>query len=317
MKKGTKTMLGMTWMSYMGSVYGCLKQSGMWDDAVHNLIGQTGIGFQFIISDKLCASGPTVYNWIEEHFKMMDRIGVYSQHEMFYKSDAPNTFKTAQKEGVKKIRKSIDDGKPVIVWGPSPVPEFGIIWGYDDEDKVFYVEDCLPTDPAPLMYDNLGESNVPIFYVQYLIKKVNYDKNETIRKSLKYAVDCWNSKVPVYPGYAIGKMAYDFLITGLQKDVVDGFGLSYSINVYDDLKENVRKYFDDIRNIDTFSFINDVYEEYLQLTKVFHKAVLLVPFAGPGGENNYPKANLKELVSLMEQAKTIEDKIMGVIAEKL
>ena len=52
MKKGTKTMLGMTWMSYMGSAYGCLKQAGMWDDELHNLIGQTGMGFHFIISEK-------------------------------------------------------------------------------------------------------------------------------------------------------------------------------------------------------------------------------------------------------------------------
>ncbi|HOO33608.1 MAG TPA: hypothetical protein PK466_12595 [Thermotogota bacterium] len=317
MKKGKKTMLGMTWMSYMGSVYGCLKQAGMWDDTLHNLIGQTGMGFHFIISDKLCASGPTVYNWTEEHFRMLDRVGIYSEQEMFYKSSAANTFKAAQKIGAQKIQASIDAGKPVIVWGPTPIPEFGIIWGYDTDDRVFFVEDCMPAEPDPLMYDNLGISDVPIFYLQFPVEKVSYDKLKTIRKSLVYAVDCWTSKVPVYPGYAIGKMAYDFLINGLQQDVIDEFGLSYSINVYDDLKENVRKYFDDIRKMADFDLINPIYDDYVRLTEIFHKAVQLVPFSSPGGEYNYPKENFRELVGLMTQAKELEDRIMTAISEKL
>jgi hypothetical protein len=248
---------------------------------------------------------------------MLDRIGVYSEHEMFFKSHASNTFEVAQKRGIKKIEKSIDDGKPVVVWGPTPIPEFGIIWGYDSEDRVFHVEDCMPSEPDPLMYDNLGLSDVPIFYIQYPIEKVDYDKIETIKKSLIYGLDCWNSTVPVSPGYAIGKMAYDFLINGLQQEEIDGFGLSYSINVYDDLKENVKKYFDDIKKMEAFSFINDIYDDYVKLTEIFHKAVQFTPFSGPNGEYNYPKNTFKELVNLMSKARDLEDKIMRIIAEKV
>ena len=71
--------MGMSWTTYIGSVHGVLKGAGLWDDSVEMLMGMTGMAFHFIVHRQTCPSSVTVYDWMSEHFAMMDRIGVYSE----------------------------------------------------------------------------------------------------------------------------------------------------------------------------------------------------------------------------------------------
>ncbi len=317
MKKGEKVSLGMTWMSYLGSIHGALKAAGMWDGEVHELMGLTGMGFHFITNRTLDASGPTVYNWLEEHFEMLDRIGVYSEQILVFKKEDVNTFDIAKKNNIKRIVTSLDNGIPVVTWGVTPIPEFGIISGYDDKERIFFVEDCMPEEPDPLMYDNLGLCNVPILYLNYLVEKGPYDYDQSVRSSLRFGINHWNSRYPTETDYETGKRAYDLIIRGLEAGRFDPFGLSYLMNVYADLKENMRRFFSDLAERKGFEFIKTVTDDYAELSDLFQSTAKLLPFSGPGGEHHIDSAAIQEIMKKMKAAKQLEDGIMGRIAEAL
>src|SRR6056297_828184 len=317
MKKGEKTMLGMTWMSYLGSAYGCLKQSNLWNGEMDELFGLTGMGYHFIMHERLCPSGPTVYDWLEEHFDMMDRIGVYTRQEFVFKSAATNTFDLARKSAVSIIEQSIEKGNPVITWGPTHIAEFGIIYGFDPEDKVFFVEDCMPEDPDPLLYDNLGLSDVPIFYVQYLVDQTNFNYEESVINALKFGLNYWKSHVTLSPLYSSGKKAYEVTISALEKGEFDPFGISYCINSYADVKANMLTFFERIAKKDRFTFLTPLLESYQQVVEAFSEATKHAPFFGPGGEYHYTDEAKKELARLMKGAMENEEKFFSVVEENI
>jgi len=317
MKKGKKTMLGMTWMSYLGSAYGCLKEAGLYAGSIHELFGLTGMGFHFIMHDSLCPSGPTVYNWLEEHFEMLDRIGVYTRQEFVFKNSTTNTFDLAREAAIKSIEESIEAGKPVITWGPTHIAEFGIIYGFDSHDRVFFVEDCMPEDPDPLLYDNLGLSDVPIFYVQYMVDKTDFNYDDSVLNSFKFGLNYWHSRVALSPRYASGKKAYEVIIDALNKSDYDSFGLSYCVNVYADMKINMMKFLDQIAKREKFSFLTPVLVHYQQVVDAFTKAVELAPFKGPLGEYHYSVEAEKEIARLMQEALKNEEKFMMAVEENI
>ena len=91
------------WTSYMAAVEGALRNAGLWDRETHNLMGMTGMGFQFIVHETCCPSSVTVYDWLDEHMTMMDRIGVHSQQAMGWMG--MNTFALAQRDAIAAIKR--------------------------------------------------------------------------------------------------------------------------------------------------------------------------------------------------------------------
>ena len=78
-KKIENVKMGYTWTSYIASVEGALRSAGLWDAETWRLMGQTGMGFHFIVHKQVCPSAVTVYDWAQDHLNAMDRIGIHSQ----------------------------------------------------------------------------------------------------------------------------------------------------------------------------------------------------------------------------------------------
>jgi hypothetical protein len=149
-------------------------------------MGMTGIGFHFIVDKTACASSATVYEWVSEHFSAMDRIGIHSDFYSITDDPGLNTMGMMREDAVKRIKESIDNGIAVVIWAPTYVLEYGIILGYDDDDGVFFVESCMPQNPDPILYSNLGKSDVPMLSYQIFKGKVNVDREKIFRDSLQF-----------------------------------------------------------------------------------------------------------------------------------
>ena len=132
--------LGYTWNSYINSVDAVLKSAGLWDGDTWLLLGMTGMAFHFIVEKGLCASSVTVYDWNGEHMEMMDRIGIHTDNYSLG-DDRYNTIQYQRDTAIKRIKESIDNGVAVVNWAPSGLLEFGVIYGYDDDDGIFIVKD--------------------------------------------------------------------------------------------------------------------------------------------------------------------------------
>jgi len=98
---------------YLGSAAGVLEAAGLWNDEFYKLAGMTGMAIHFIIHKELCPSGVTVYDWQQEHFEMMDRVGVESEVFQYYFNDSLNTYGKIQDIAVQRIKESIDRKKVV------------------------------------------------------------------------------------------------------------------------------------------------------------------------------------------------------------
>ena len=48
--------MGMTWTTYIGSVYGVVKAAGLWEGEVWQLMGMSGLAFHFIVHETACPS---------------------------------------------------------------------------------------------------------------------------------------------------------------------------------------------------------------------------------------------------------------------
>lgn len=125
------------WNTYAISMMSVLEHCGMWNKeyTFQRFLSVTGIASQFCVDENCSALPITDYDWMEEHACFTERIGVRTKK--YYAAPGAEEYSVKQKEAIAAIKKSIDEGKACVVWGID-TGEFGVIYGYDDEDKVFF-----------------------------------------------------------------------------------------------------------------------------------------------------------------------------------
>lgn len=307
--------LNSAWCSYAGSIHGILHSAGLWKDEFWKLYGLSGLAFQFIVHEECCPSSVTVYDWVNGHYNAMDRLGIFtSSNELFYHKQL-QTFPSMQRHCIDKIKQSIDHGKAVLVWAPTPVLEFGIIKGYDDQEQLLFVEEVCNQTPDPLLYDNLGLSEVPILYCQFVLDQVPIDQKKAIMNSLSFGLAEWYKENHIHPQYACGRKAYDFLLQSMDNQKLNGFGLGYILAVYQESKQVLYQFLDWVHSCSQeYSGIEESAILFKQIADTFHKMHELWPF-NPGTKQQEPPnlTQRHELKELILSAKNREQRAMKVI----
>lgn len=308
--------MGMSWTTYIGSVHGVLEGAGLWNGSVELLMGMTGMAFHFIVHSQTCPSSVTVYDWVSEHFQMMDRIGILGESTYIENSGRLNTFDRARTMAVSRIKESIDNGIGVVVWAPTPVLEFGIINGYDDADEVFFILDCMKKNSDPLLYSNLGKSEVPILFIQRFYEKVTVDPEKVFRDSLQFGLLQWERGSGI-PMYASGRGGYKNLINALEKKDFNSFGLLYILAVYADSKRNIDIYLKYIINESSYlKGLDEASDIYTVVKDKYNELTELAPFRGPG-QGDLDEKNIKPVLKLLRECLGLEEKAMGIIKTSL
>lgn len=304
--------MGKTWTTYIGSVYGVMKAAGFWTEDISLLMGKTAMAFHFIVHEIACPSSVTVYDWNMTHFTMMDRIGVYTDSICIFNRSGMNTFSRVQEDAIAKIKASIDGGRGVVVWAPSEILEFGIITGYDDSDRIFFIKDCVSEDPDPLLYDNLGRSEVPYLYIQCFHGRIQVDEEKIFRDSLGTGLYYWQEK-PYSLKYSSGAGGYAALVQTLEQGNYHEFGVSYIIQVYADAKSHLARYLDHVSiNTKQLKGLDEPANHIHTVSDCFQKMAELIPFMGPG-KANINKEVIPDVIELTKQAAENETKAMEQI----
>lgn len=317
-KKLENVKMGYTWTSYISAAEGALSCAGLWEGETWKLMGMTGIGFHFIIHRQVCPSGVTVYDWVNDHLNAMDRIGVHSQVYSFM-DVRMNTFDKVREDAINTIKESIDKGCPVLVWAPTGLLEFGLITGYDDEDGVFFVMDCTGQSCDPMLYTNLGLSEVPMLFYQTFKGKVAVGLEKTYCDSLRYGLSEWEKPFHISPDYASGREAYGYLLSAMKSGDIDDFGLAYCLSVYADSTNCIANYLrfvgessEKLKSIgNAASLFEQAAEKYRQLTTLF-------PFSGSNGTGcTIDRARLSEGITLVEECFALKEQAFGIIRAAL
>lgn len=298
-----------TWSTYAGSMMNILKHCGMWDAdrSLADFMGMTGIAFQFTVHKACASSSVTVYDWEGDHPTFLKRIGVKTDYcfSVPNQSDYRNVCIIAEKE----IKDSINAGRGVVLWGVD-TGEFGIVNGYDDDEKIFYVSGIGSRDgvkSTPILYSNLGRTfqSAPIMYCHYPISHESRKEQDIFADSLKFYVQ-YMKESNVRGDFGQGLAAYDYWINAMNTDF-QPFGLRYITGVYAERKILAYKYFEGHNKVLKPYFV-EIWDNIQGIFKKIHFDILEQDFNGWNHlQKQVSKTQAKDIQTLLSQAKILEE----------
>lgn len=229
--------------SYIDSLYAVLTAAGLFEGPKYMLSGLTGMAFKFAVHERLLPMSVTAYgNWGDEHGPGVDNAGLLTI------SDGGRTrhptFRRYQQEAVEATRHSLDRGIGVIYW----IPEFGVIRGYDDEDRVFYAADGWSGEDQIVLYDNFGLNFTGFWYAEWVEERIHVPLETMALESMRLALDDWATPYKTLPNTDIGagKLAYHYLAQALRSGDYDADGARYIIDSYLYSRGEIRRYLSDL-----------------------------------------------------------------------
>lgn len=232
--------------SFTDSLYAILTAANLFHGPKYMLSGLTGMAFKFTVHERLLHLSVSAYGqWGAEHHPAIDNLGLFTV------SDGGRTrhptFRYYQQDAVRWVKDSLDAGIGVIYW----IPEFGVIHGYDDGDRVFFVQDGWSAESQVVLYDNFGINITPFWYCQTIGGKVEVPREAMILESLRLAIQDWDTPYKTLPNtdIASGKLAYTFLVRALQKGDYDENGAVYILESYLYSRNEIRSYLHDAQGI--------------------------------------------------------------------
>ena len=325
MRNSTGARLTPSWTSYVGAAHGVLAAAGMTDLNLGQMMGMTGIGFHFIVHEECCPSSVTVYDWMSEHQQGMARIGVFAEINMA----EPGTpiYDAARRHTVHRIQESIDRGVGAILWGVD-TGEFGVAYGYDDDDRVLLVSGVASAgaevgESDPVLYDNVGLTfaGAPILFCQTPIEAVPFDLEWTSRQSLVFYVEQMEKTSHVAPAYHSGLLAYEAWIQAMKTGKFNPFGLRYIAAVYADAKAHTAEYIESLSQAwNTSRAMQDAAGAAKQLAQAFGEIldVLEQPSCGPEALGNpISPAQAAALIPLLEKARALEQRQLDLVKQAI
>ena len=152
------------WLSYLASVTGVLKYYGL-NVKLEDVAGYSGYSFLLNMAEAFtCPSGPTAHPepiWEDVH-KGISPLGATITHWFENESFPETEFAVSSRDQKRskvlfeKVKSVIDvTGHPIIIWG-IPVPEYGIVKGYEKDSYIVSTFRHLNNIPdSPIKYDAL------------------------------------------------------------------------------------------------------------------------------------------------------------------
>lgn len=291
--------------SYTDSLYAVLTAAHIFNGPKYMLSGLTGMAFKFTVHEKLLPMSVTAYGqWGNEHWPAVDNLGVFTE------SDGGRTrhptFRYYQKDAVQAVKDSLDRGIGVIYW----LPEFGVIYGYDDEDEVFYVQDGTSKEVQIVLYHNFGLNFTPFWYCQVFGENVHVAREAMILESLRLAILDWETPYKTLPhtDIASGRMAYAFLRRGLEKGGFDEDGAVYILDSYLCARTEIRDYLQAVSG--TWPELGQAFNLYDHL--VFTVSGIQGCINETAGVRRVDRRQVHELIAMLTAAELLEEQAVSL-----
>lgn len=316
-KKKLEIEVFSAWNTYAISIMSVLEHCGMWDkDATfQKFLSVTGIASQFCV-DTTCSALPiTDYDWLKMHEHFLENVGISTKK--YYASPANEMYTSKQEEAVGKIKQAIQKGKACVVWGID-IGEFGVIYGYDDDDGVFFPKGIgtQNTDfSMPILYGNLGKTfePAPVLYCEIPEFVQEVDWQQAYRKALTMYVQGMQSTRDA-SGRVYGLAVYDAISDAIREDKVDSFGLKYCTGIYYERKDAILKYLEEMQSEQPSELRAKLIDSFRRTVELYRK--LLFDLLGEGTEGwNFlfepvNKECYPEITKVLQELKASEEKNM-------
>jgi hypothetical protein len=321
----TDARLQGSWMTFVGATMGVLSAAGLLDPRLDmsTLMGLSGRAFHLTLNDTCWPGCPTMYDWPREHAAAFERVGVFA--EVFHTLPESPAYDAARQRAVTHIKASLDRGVAVVLWGVD-VPEFGVVYGYDDADGVFLTDGVARLNggsSTPLLYENVGRSSdVPELHYVVPLERVPWDPAAAHRAALSDYVARTEARPPLVPPYPSGLRAYDNWITALESGTFIPFGLRYNTAVLADAKRHAATYLERLAEEGLpFPHLADAGGTARENAAIFQRMLEVLGMAGPAGAaflgQPVTPAQALALVPLVREARGVEARQLDLIKRAL
>jgi hypothetical protein len=236
----------LTWTSAAQAMWSAVKLAGKADLDLYEVMGFTGHAFRININPHdVCEAGPTDYLW-EKFFSLgLNNLGFHTSYVRSANMTPPTPDELTR--GLKLVQKSIDRGIPAITWDLF-VPDFGVLYGYNDEKQELHGKD--PTQDGTLPYEKLGRGQVGEMFVMILEEEIPVTPLSMIRGALEIAIDHAHRREHERdkPRYQNGLAGYDAWIEAFENGHVREIGNSYNLAIVCDAREHAAKFLHEMAN---------------------------------------------------------------------
>jgi hypothetical protein len=222
-----------SWVSHLGCVKGCLDYLGI---EVSNawLFGGTGHAFVINIGSDACPSGPTA--WKTNMLSVLGRNLGY-EADCLFGTKYDEDLATLQGRAWDFTRSALDQGIPCFGW-ELEIPEFYVIYGYDDIGYYFSGTEC-DDGKGPKAWQELGDTGIGVVELYSVRPGEAADDSTVVREALSFAIEHAASPSKwIFPDYRAGTDGYNLWIQGLKAGKSIRMGMAYNAAVWASCRRN-------------------------------------------------------------------------------
>ncbi|WP_340387991.1 RNA polymerase sigma factor [Paenibacillus sp. FSL E2-0151] len=316
-----------TWNSAAASIHEMLGYIGP-SPSLPMVMGMSGLSFRLtILPQDIHIAGPTAYNFKEVLTRGLRHMGYRSHAVEALASEAglnanlvdPSMLEEKAKgkrllnprlvQALSLIRYSIHRGIPAVVWDLN-IPEFGLIYGYDDAARTLHGTDFTKSGIIP--YDHVGRGvNQEVFVLAAesdgMIREMN------LHAALTAVLAHYRGEDPyTLPNTVSGVAAYAVWREALEYRRVEPNGHAYNIAVLWDARRYASEFFKELSlkwastacYSNLISFCLQAEELYRNMSQKLNTLAVLFPFPDGGLPNE--KAHADQAISILLEVEELE-----------
>ncbi|KQL45101.1 RNA polymerase subunit sigma-24 [Brevibacillus choshinensis] len=328
-----------TWVTCVMSLHGMLAATDR-KMSFPMVMGLSGHAFRLtVVPEQIHISGPTMFEFDQvlqqglrnlgfesrsvSEFKHCTDISINANHvdPALLDANAREKRQLSQllPQALELIHRSIDRGYPVLAWDLF-IPEFGLIYGYDDEKKLLHAGDnCGHSTTVP--YDHLGRGLVEDLFVLALDEPLEIDQRQSLIGALQMAIAHYRGEGSFF-GAINGLDAYSKWVDAFEKRTIEPNGNAYTLAIAQDARHNASAFLKEIAETWTDSVFEGIRSSSLQASDLYAKIAdgyaqlcRLFPFPA-GGEPNDPE-QCQQAIALFTTIESQEQQAVALLENML
>lgn len=310
-----------TWTTAAWAVHGAVSYTDKKHLTLVDVMGLTGYAFRMNIDPvQIHVAGPTSMPGGYILRRNLANLGFITN---MGEAAAPVSPEHAQ-QTIALVQKSVDQGVPAIVFDLF-IPEFGLIYGYDDEKQLFHAKDV--SKDGTITYQQFVETKIGVLFLVTISDSLPHSKYEMLRMALEMIIDHaqgkeWNHVFK--DRFVMGLAGYDTWIEVMRRRNADEFGNAYNTTVIADAREFAAEF---LRRLvlqwDGTNFVERTVREkaaeaavhYQVVAEAFGELRDMFPFP-EGGKPKTPEA-ADRAIALLQKAKQAEIKGEKILEQLL
>ncbi len=316
--------------STAGNVLHSLAKAAGKRESLAMVMGLTGLSFRInILPENVHIAGPTAFDFASVFTRGLRNLGLTARvvdgltpqigvnanlvddHDKTVKAIQKRDVHQALPEALDLIHRSLDRGYPVMAWDLC-IPEFGMLYGYDDDQRQLYMNECGRKDMID--YDHLGRGILEEIFVLAVDAPFQISFKDQLCGAFQIITEHYSGNEARVPAEAVkGLEAYDAWCEAFRRHTVEPNGNAYNIVVFGDARKFASQFLEEAAALwegqekddeHVRLLLKEAAETFARTAQAFAELQALFPYPSGGEPNSGNYA--EQAIALLQKAKKLE-----------